>query len=294
MRSSPALVLLALAGCGGGAHDIPTACALALGCSPSPTTTVSACLAASAILDGNGLGVGRAIVVGTVTASLACLESARDCAAAGDCLAVHASACSTGLDSACDGDKLVICAGPDVQLAIDCRVQPGATCSTDPHARQLAGHCVGPPCPPGPIAACDGSFARNCIAGRALLEDCAAEGQSCAIAYDGTAVCTDGKPCNPSGMVSCEGDDRIVCAGGVESRVHCGAGLVAGTCTVPPIDAVGACMLAPRGTCNPQTFVDHCDHDSLVYCDGHPKSLDCRSLGFAGCRQLTPVLSLCR
>ncbi|MBX3209163.1 MAG: hypothetical protein KF764_29285 [Labilithrix sp.] len=34
----------------------------------------------------------------------------------------------------------------------------------------------------------------------------------------------------------------------------------------------------------PRTHTDRCDGSRLVYCDGQERDLDCKALGFAGCK----------
>jgi hypothetical protein len=112
-------------------------------------------------------------------------------------------------------------------------------------------------------------------------------GASC---VDGIGCAGDGAPCTND---RCDGDDYVSCLNGHEWRQHCAAEPVPGTC-VTSTDPVpySSCRPSPQLECDPTTYVDTCDGSTLHYCDGEPRAVDCRSLGFSTC-DASETVALC-
>jgi hypothetical protein len=119
---------------------------------------------------------------------------------------------------------------------------------------------------------CQGDNAELCYHGVGLSIDCKALGLVCS-----TAGCVADGPSCEVGEERCAGDSLIVCDRNLERTIDCAQTPIPGTC------AEGDCVPARGLECDPLTFVDRCDGNSLAFCDGKRRSFDCVGAGFSAC-----------
>jgi hypothetical protein len=231
----------------------------------------------------------------TRIASLDCILAAgADCVAVRRCVEGEHAACEGG--RRCEGSKVVACSEGS-RVEIDCTLRnceddyacdeqpPGATCIASEPA--TCGY-----------ATCDASFARRCDGDTLLFcangvvqhRDCRPRpGRSPMGCRDGECVSL-APECSPDHPARCEGSDVISCIDGRENRTRCAAYALPMTCGSGPC-SYGAtcptCIPSPRLRCQPGAHVDRCEGTNLVYCDGEERTIDCRSIGFAGCTGAT-------
>jgi hypothetical protein len=213
-----------------------------------------------------------------------------DCTAALDCLSTPAS-CDAPTWS-CDGDTLTFCdafSGPRV-VTRDCAAE-GLHCVMLGGVQAFCG--LGSCDPTSFTSSCAGSIVTACVPQTSWQDkglgglviaaaDCAEQDSSC---VDSECV-GNGAPCTPSpDTIGCDGNDVLTCASGHVARNHCSAGTHCGPTTGPGF-SYGCLSDATNSqtVCEIDPNFDQCQGDSLEYCDDHGKhSLDCKSLGYAGC-----------
>lgn len=218
---------------------------------------------------------------------LECLTAASDANRVVECVDHIRGACDG--PRRCDGDRVIDCAEGE-RVEIDCRIrncEDDRACDEQP----LGGTCVAAASPTCGFGRCDDTFAPHCEGEMAVFcTNGAIQHRDCRTALGRPAtVCRAGAcaampaSCARDQSRHCEGDDIVSCFGGEESRTRCAQFPLPMTCT-------GAeCVASPRLRCNPSAHYDACDGQSLRYCDGQERTLDCRALGFAGCRDGTCV-----
>ena len=213
----------------------------------------------------------------------ACAHVASDCSDYRSCLfdlgVLNTCPDTTQPGITCDGAiaRLPCSDAFGISRAVDCAAS-GRTC-TDGVG------CVGASCTFGEPASCapDGSFIVSCFVNNTEANlDC--HGQTCAL-FATQGRCLPGVigTCGADGA-SCDGDTQVLCAGGVESRVHCTA--------VDMVCPVTGCA-NPSPTCDPVAFQDSCAGDELTICaSGAEHTFDCGTVG-ATCGTLTSGLAGC-
>ena len=219
-----------------------------------------------------------------------CLAAAGlDCAAALDCVSMPAS-CDQPTWS-CDGDTLTFCdafSGPRA-VTQDCAAS-GLHCVMLGGEQAFCG--LGSCDPQSFVPVCAGTIATRCQPltswdGHSLGSFIVA-GPDCA---DFDATCDNGQcvgngPACTADSYRCDGDVIVRCDGsGHEERLQCAAGTHCGATTGPGFGY--GCVSDTTGhqiVCQIDPTFQQCHGDSLEYCDDHGnQTLDCQSLGYAGC-----------
>ncbi len=218
------------------------------------------------------------------------------CGLAGDCASFEAcmlgghpsTYCDTHPEGSCDGDTLVICAG--VNIFLDCRLYglrcvptaTSATCSS-------GATCLGT----GNVEECQGNRLVACAPGGSPTNgaDCsrATAGGVC-LANGEHAACVPGSTCSvPDSSWRCDGNIAAWCYLGRDHRVDCTA-VNNGRCVLPgsgvDLQLADSCV-PPDAECDPIRSIDRCHGTSVEACvAGHWVTVDCRSIGFATCRDV--------
>ena len=298
MRARAACVILSLlAGCHDGPKNgeigqtIVDACLHWTACVTPPTFATNIELPDCATYSQGQTLPWRNVGVAITPAERDCLAAAGlDCAAALACVSAPA-ACDQPTWS-CDGDTLTFCdafSGPRA-VTRDCAAAGLHCVMLGAQAFCGLGSCdpksTPPTCAGNAVASChqeeswDGRLLGGIVG---VGEDCADFDATC----DNGQCVGNGPACTPSpDKLGCDGDDVLGCDdSGHQERFHCPAGTHCGSTTGPGFsygcvsDATGkqvVCQIDP-------TF-QQCHGDSLEYCDDHGnETLDCKSLGYAGC-----------
>lgn len=228
--------------------------------------------------------------VAITPAQLDCIAAAGlDCSAALACVSTPAS-CDKPTWS-CDGDTLTFCdafSGPRA-VTRDCAAE-GLHCVMLGGEQAFCGlGSCDSPSPP----ICAGSVVTFCnpqtswddksLGGLIVpSDDCADHDATC---LSGGCV-GNGPACTDSpDTLGCDGNDVLTCQGGHVARNHCPSGFHCGMSLGPGFTyvCVGDGTNRPVGCGIPPDF-EECNGDSLEYCDDHGnETLDCKSLGYAGC-----------
>ena len=247
-------------------------CATALGCALLAPGSFTACASSS---EGPPLSVQTCIVA-----------AGSDCAAARACTwdASHPSLCAIGASPRCDGTVALTCDGMTTTTSqTDCALA-GEVCV----ASATAARCALATCDaPGGVGFCDGTIAVGSCARPFLRDgvDCAPLAADCVVepgpADAGAATCRGrGGGCI---VPTCEGAELLDCLDGRSAARPCPDG----ERCFPAAGVYDHATCALAAECDASTFFDDCDvHDGvLTYCRrGLREKLDCRALGFAGCR----------
>jgi len=177
----------------------------------------------------------------------------------------------------CQGTILTLGTGPQ----LDCRAF-GGTCNSPPSQGPLAS-C-------NPIS-CGGSFRADCLgttfgyctnADVYISMDCAHSGRSCTITSYGPICQGTGASCDASQKVTCSGSVATYCSHGALAQLDCASNGLANQCA-DGADAAEPCTSA-GSECDPTTFVDRCDGDTLQVCaNGYIVPAKCHDLGMVVC-----------
>lgn len=269
--------------------ELAIACERVRACVPSASiASVGRCLLASEGLPGVHAGT-NLLELDAVVAPLACIKAAADCAAVDACVTGRSGSCAPSEAPRCDGSRTIRCGSDDAKYVVDCSTRyssfhdPGATCITTTDGRHACGFGA---CAAGTAARCDGDVLISCEDGIIRRKTCArcetTPSPHCAL---------DGPSCD--GPNRCENDDLVVCEDGREGRRACANASIPGTCGsrrrfdgLPgapyPADELG-CVPAVSLACDPALYRDRCEGETVRFCDGTERTLDCRAMNFAGC-----------
>lgn len=206
-----------------------------------------------------------------------CLLGARgDCTKAAACWTLDGATgeCTAppGLSSSrCGGDLLSGCTLDGQRFRVDC-ARYDAVCAEASFFSSF-NVCAIARC--GPVAGCRGSAKELCLGDAVLLEDCARDGQRCAL-LDGGPQCVSDRACASGTESHCEGSVVVLCQpNGFESRTDCARNPTRRRCKG------GACV--ETGTECADLRVT-CEGSAVNFCaDGFVRQVDCLNVGFAGC-----------
>jgi len=122
-------------------------------------------------------------------------------------------------------------------------------------------------------SSCDGEIDRACVSGRTRAFDCSSVGLHCITASGGFGECA-AAACGAQAGSGCTDSTTLAsCQGGVETRLDCS--IDGGGCVADTSGSAWRCGGAGAACSSP----DHCDHDTLVRCDGHESRVDCAARG---------------
>jgi len=129
-------------------------------------------------------------------------------------------------------------------------------------------------CDPGqcaPLKACDGDTLVTCVRGyevRVPCGDARTSGPRCLVRDDGEATCGH-RACTPDDLARdswCEGSTLLDCRHSVVESMDCKT--IPGQQACDDTQTYAGCTHEPGESCDPDTFVDHCDGTTIVECGG--------------------------
>jgi hypothetical protein len=251
---------------------------------PDSTATVSSCTGGMMFL---GLADSMAYDVGD---TYDCVKDAgRDCERLFECInegrPLQPCDAST-YENHCEGDLQVACTDGLVHF-FDCSrldvIYGNATCRIDPDSQQP--DCVSATTCSGTSFHCDGNVLEMCMEDEFIRADCSLLGARCDTYMGLMDTCIGtGAGCNSeTDQPHCSGTSIVNCLANKEARFDCEAELGSEfTCVQAPDDEPECGFKAVE--CDPETHVDRCEVNNLVYCRfGAVDSVDCVLLGYTRC-----------
>ena len=193
----------------------------------------------------------------------------------------------------CSGKILKISqAGTSTSPQWDCTAM-GGVC-IDPMTDVQRAGCFASSCNSTGAGSCDGTTANGCDNGGIYTSvDCAPSGRACQVVGKGAVCAGTGAACDTSEKVSCAGSIATYCSRGARATVDCANTELATRCAAGA-DPAEPCAAA--GTeCNPSSFVDQCDNNTLKLCaNGFITPVECSRLGLVLCDVPSTGYARCR
>ena len=306
-RRSLLLCLLLVAGCRSQLWDatapdsevpyrarVIRACTLAASCggaafgSFAPPLSISRCIDGFADRIGSPEGLNFGVHPVVVEQILSC-SAAATCAAFTDCYggdSIELSACREG--AVCKGTVMQSLNAAGGAATYDCDAL-GYVC-TELSTGAIRSCCTPKICSEQFATTCDTTTrATVCLAGATLPVDCGATGLVCNPGSGSYTCLGTGPSCVEETTVNCSGSVATYCVGERLGTFDCAKGTFRSRC-----NAGGLEPCTDQGTQCTSFGPETCSAGSIQICvDGAFETLDCKTLGFAGC-DLLDGRAICR